>query len=65
MGKKEKKEKKQKKPKQSDSVSAVAMKGDKSIRKFLLALIDLVAGEYTVPFSEWPHAGTVFFPNFY
>jgi hypothetical protein len=58
--KKSKKEKKEKNDKDSSPPPAV-MKGGAAISKFLLALIDLCAKDYNVPYSEWPGHGTAIF----
>jgi hypothetical protein len=60
---KRRRKKKLKKEKSSDGLSA--MKGISAISKYLLALIDLVAKEYNVPYSEWPSSGTDIFLIFW
>lgn len=59
--KKDKKSKKEKKEKDSSHSPSPAMKGAGAISKFLLALIDLCAKDYNVPYSEWPGHGTDIF----
>lgn len=62
--KKDKKDKHGKKEKKRSPSPQPMMKGLGAISKFLLALIDLCAKDYNVPYSEWPAHGTDIFPNF-